>query len=451
MHSIKLEYDLALGERQNSEGSGKPLVLEEYLREYNKLKRIAYNKFVDETTLVETTRHISKNIETFLDRSWVGAAVLDAQALYESRRKLEKPLDIVFGGKENFLKLARGKISKEEWLEKRNPSLKFNGSKHDPCGNRKFKLDAKNSQIIFQPSRGIKFKLKIQASGKQKEFLEKLEFLAKNHEIPLSYCLKRGSISISVDETREALASDKWGSVENRILSLDLNPNYIAVAVCDYNGEKQNEVHAQVYSLVRSNQIGSTNKRKYEVLQISKSIFELAKHYNVETLAVEKLSIDKKNHGKGRRFNRLVNNLWNKKVLVNNLKKRCGFAQLRFQEIVPEYSSFVGCIMNPEKTDSVAAALEIGRRANLFVRIYHKKEFSPGKNIVFPRWNKHLANRWKEELGSRVISDWKDFYQWFKENPRFSYRVLFPDFVKKTKPRLFRHQSTKSNILVCFC
>lgn len=430
MHVIKLKYD--------SEDN-----LESYFSEYNKLKRIAYNQLLDERSLLESVNYILQNIKTFLDRSFINQVCLDAQSIYRSQKEIGQT-KIVFGKKKNLTKRSKGRISKEKWEQLRNPYIAFNGSKHDNFGNRKFKLDIDNNQVTFKPQKGDQFKLSFQCSEKQRKLLEKVQYLAENKQFPISYRITRTHICISIDEER--LAKLRNNFISNRILSIDSNPNYIGISICDYYNEQQKEIRSQVFDLLELNKKCNKNKRHHEIFEISKQIIKLAKHYECETIVVEKLEIQNKDHKKGKIFNRNLNNLWNRKKFIQNLNKHCNFESIKFIEIIPEYSSFVGCLNNPSKIDSIAAALEIGRRANLFVKIYYKKEFSTGKKIIFPKWDKSLMNRWKEELGEWRPKSWLEAYQWFRENPKFSYRVLLKDCMKNLK--LFRCKSRKSNIFL---
>ena len=67
-------------------------------------------------------------------------------------------------------------------------------------------------------------------------------------------------------------------------------------------------------------------KRDHELLEISKDIVKNAIHYRCSIVGVEDLNFKtKKNEDKskyrGRNWNRLCHNLWNRVDLVNNLKK----------------------------------------------------------------------------------------------------------------------------------
>ena len=57
---------------------------------------------------------------------------------------------------------------------------------------------------------------------------------------------------------------------------------------------------------------------------------------------MENLTIESSDKGKGRLFNKLCNNDWLRTTLRNNLLKRCNLFGIKFLEVRPEYSSFIG-------------------------------------------------------------------------------------------------------------
>jgi len=77
------------------------------------------------------------------------------------------------------------------------------------------------------------------------------------------------------------------------VLAIDLNPNYIGVAVCD-EGRKR-PVHTEVISLVALNKNSTTSQKKHWMLEVSKHIGELAHHYRAH-IAVEALGLAPKDH-----------------------------------------------------------------------------------------------------------------------------------------------------------
>lgn len=62
-----------------------------------------------------------------------------------------------------------------------------------------------------------------------------------------------------------------------------------------------------------------SNKRQYETIQIVKNIVNKAIYYKCQLISCEDLNIKSKNTDKGKKFNKLVNNSWNRNLFANNL------------------------------------------------------------------------------------------------------------------------------------
>jgi len=151
----------------------------------------------------------------------------------------------------------------------------------------------------------------------------------------------------------------------------------------------------------------------------STRIIALSKHHRVELIAFEDLNMKTKDHGKGKKYNRSVNNSWNRSRLIQNLVKKCNINGIKYKEIPAFYSSFVGCLMQSEEYDSIAAAMELSRRA---------RQFLTNQSVTnFPEVDlKAITTRWKEMLGSEIdVFSWKNLYDWFKKRTKLSYRKLF--------------------------
>lgn len=255
-------------------------------------------------------------------------------------------------------------------------------------------------------------------------------------EVGLTYRLNGEYFYICVD--LEKLTFDRYNVCKNTTLAIDMNPNYIGLCIINPNDKI---IHKQVYDLSK---IKNNNKRDYELTQIAISIAKLCKHYRVEMVGYEKLKIYSSNKGKGRRFNKQVNNDWHRGIFVNSLHKWLGIINCKWVEIIPEYSSYIGCIMYENETDSIAASIELNRRLREYKSIYIDKTKSKG-NIVYPLFTMSHFNRWKESLDDRVFKDWKESYQWFKET-KHSYRLTYPLWLKHNGIRPFRYKSFKSMI-----
>jgi hypothetical protein len=175
------------------------------------------------------------------------------------------------------------------------------------------------------------------------------------------------------------------------------------------------------------------NKKDYEVVEIAKSISNLCKHYKVECVGLEKLTMNTKDYGKGRKLNQLLNGSWNRNKFANNLKKRLNILGIKNQEIVCAYSSTVGCLDHSNETDSIAAALEMARRCHVFLNRYIKKrkEFSD-RDVMFPdvdrklikeRWNSILSEYNPKNIG------YKGIHEYLKQQKKLNnLRFLFKDY-----------------------
>lgn len=403
-----------------------------FLKECNKIKRIAFNLFKETEDKVKVTKTIKESYN--INRELVDASILefqvgDAYALMKSCKERGQK-KIIFGSLHQWKRFNKGIISKKEFQDIKNtlPVL-FTGRSNDSLGNRKIKLDVDNKQLIFKRTRNDHFNLKLITSNSRWKLLEKLQSFFKYNSTPITYKLGKEYVYMIFDES--ILKEKEHEFVENRIASLDINPNYIAFVVKDYSNDAL--IHESIYNISELNKTNYKNKKDYEVVQIAKQISKLCKHYQVECVGIEKLSILTKDHGKGRAFNKLVNNSWNRKKFINNLKKRLNILGIQNQEILANYSSTVGCLDHPNETDSIASALEIGRRCYIFLNRFIKKEkdfldvdvmFPPiNRGLIKERWNSILSDYNPKNIGYRGIHEYLK-----KEKKLNELRFIFKDY-----------------------
>ena len=106
----------------------------------------------------------------------------------------------------------------------------------------------------------------------------------------------------------------------------------------------------------------------------------LAKHYRVSAAVTERLAIGPKDHGKGKWFNRLINQVWFRRGLLEPMTRRFAAAGVTHLEVNPAYSSKLGNALWADLLripDPACAAVEIGRRA-----IWQVKFPAPQKDPV---------------------------------------------------------------------
>jgi hypothetical protein len=403
-----------------------------FLKECNKIKRIAFNSFKDTQDKTVVTRKIknSYNINyDLVDASIMEYQIGDAYALMKSCKD-RKQSKMIFGSLSQWKRFNKGLITKEEFNNVKNTQpILFTGRSNESFGNRKLKLDVKNKQIVFKKSRKKHYNLKFVTSNSRWKMLKKLQSYFEYNSTPITYKLDNNYIYITFDES--ILKEKEHQFIENRIAGLDLNPNYIAFTIRDFSDDSI--IHKSVYNLSKLNETHTKNKKDHEVIEIAKSISKICKHYKVECVGLEKLTMSPKNHGKGKRHNRLLNNSWNRNKFSQNLIKRLNIFGIKNQEIVCAYSSTVGCLDHPEETDSVAAALEMARRCHVFLNRYIKKrkEFSD-VDVMFPSFNRGLI----KERWNSILSDYnpknmgyKGIHEYLKKEKKSNeLRFLFKDF-----------------------
>ena len=231
-------------------------------------------------------------------------------------------------------------------------------------------------------------------------------------------------------------------------MSIDMNPNYIGWSIIDWKSDsKFNIIKSGLISIKQLNDkelslkgFNSeskerkyiTNKRNYETIQIVKSLVNKAIYYKCQIFSIEDLNIESKDSGKGKRFNRLVNNQWNRNGFINNLEKRCNIFGIKLLKVKPEYSSFIGNFLfrSLNLPDPVLSSIEISRRGYEFYNQYVIKVKNIKKNIIQPEINqfKHLYTKSLEEFD--LQDNWLDFiklYYIFKKS-KLKYRLSMDQF-----------------------
>ena len=262
-------------------------------------------------------------------------------------------------------------------------------------------------------------------------------------DIPITYKLSTDYIWISFNESILKELYKPYKPIKDRIISIDMNPNYIGYSIVDWkDSETFNIIDKGVISIKHLNdkfnslktnssnskKIYLNNKRLFETLQVSNFLIDKMKHYKCNIFAIEDLNIKSKDIDKGKRFNRLVNNQWNRNRLVNNLSKWCNIYNINLIKVKCEYSSFVGNIVyrNLNLPDMILSSIEISRRSYEFYHQYILKDTSIKKNIVFLELSnkiKRLINQSLEELNiNYCYSNLFDLYSYLK-NCKCRYRV----------------------------
>lgn len=444
--------------------------------EINCLKKDVQTKFEQMKTNKENLENeiisITKEIELLNDIKH--KTKKQVRTLFKLNKKLDfknKSLskDITFGGR-NLLKqisfLSNHKTNNSELIKdklktyKENRILPINyiGSLNDKNSNRYFQFNFNNSEIIYKPNGKKKIKINYKVKSNYKNILNKLQEVKDSKLLPISVKLTTKYIYITFDNSlltdysfnkkeyfndlklipkdnkilrkelfkkyiknqEERMFKDK---IMNRYCAIDLNPEYIGLSIIDKNNFKI--IHKQTFDLtllMKKNNKSScnfnskylTNKRKFEIGKIYKSIFNLINHYKVANFVIEDLNFKPKNiNDKPKEFNRKVKNIWNLDLQLNLINKHCINNGIKLIEINPVYSSFIGNLIYND-FDAVNASIEICRRG----MIKYEKN-----NNLFPKITSTIIDtvvkRFKQSFPDvQLIKDcisWKELYKLFKQ------------------------------------
>ena len=436
MQTLKIKYETSSLEDLN--------LIKEYQKQYSSLLHYVYNRTCENISQKEIREKVKSLSHTNLLDSWfIQSSIFEAKSLCQKDNK------IIFGGKKNFFDRLKGKISKSEYKNKRLSPIYSIGEVVNKSvkSNRKFHIEQDLDVIIFKPNKLTKIKLTLIGLGNRKSILSKLYQKQERKEIKITYKLDSEYVYISFDE--QDIYSFNYQKIENRILSIDLNPNYIGYSIVDWKSSNEFKVITSgVYSIKHLNDLDFNlkgksissddpkrlklnNKRQHEILEISKNLINKVIYYRCSIFSIEDLNIKSSDKENGKRFNKLVNNLWCRNLLVNNLTKRCNIFKIKLLKVKPEYSSFIGNFLfrSLNLPDMVLSSIEISRRAYEFNCQYITRTKNIKKNIIQPSISdfKDLIIKSLEEFNiNEKFESLIDIYYFFKKM-KLKYRLSLDD------------------------
>ena len=396
------------------------------LKEFNSIVHFSFNRFQEGLKEKEIR---SKVNELFKNNCWFNQCAIKAgQQLF----KKHKNKHIIFGGKSLMIKYLKKLITKEEYYLKKLLPINIQG---EACkkGNRLFNFDLMNSKIELKLSKKNHQEIEFYKPSKNLCVeISKIQELIEHKELTLTVSLNNEYIWLTFDESLLNIQEKFKDLKNNRVLGLDLNPNYIGISILEFNKKDEFKVlHKQVFDLSalnitskKSSEDKSSkyliNKRKFELIQICYEINKLMNYWKCSKLCIEDLNIKSSDKKHGRTFNRLCNNVWNRNLVVNKLKMLSIIYSYELVEVNPVYSSFIGNILygNENTPDMIASSIEIGRRG---YKKYSKGWFYPIFSI------EHLNEQWKQTLSG--IEDWKSAFNQIKKS-KLKYRFQLLKYIQ---------------------
>ena len=184
---------------------------------------------------------------------------------------------VVFGGKSLYKRYLRKLIDKEEFNKLKQLPISSQGEMLHK-GNRMFDFHFDNKSLIFKISK--KKHVDIQLGNIHRNFqkeLNRLNELCYDKKVTVSIRLNNEYIWITYDE-KLLSESVKFNELkDNRVMGLDLNPNYIGMSVIEFDKEDKFKVlYKQVFDLkILTDKTVPKNKRHYEIIKVCHTISNL--------------------------------------------------------------------------------------------------------------------------------------------------------------------------------
>ena len=364
-------------------------VISEDSRVYSDMYRYSFSRFKQGLSGKEVYAKVAElfpNMNCHLRNS----AQRNAVGLF----KLNKDKKVYFG---KFLRFKKGLISKEEFKDSRNIGILSEGEMNQK-GNRLFKIEVENSKFIYKRACKEHYDLEIveKLSDKRKQILSRLQSLMSEKKIPVTIRLKKDHIYLSYDEKIVENYRKFHNLFQNRVLGIDLNPNYFGISIIEFDHQDKYKIIRKEVIDVSELQKQSKNKIKFELYEINHRILTLCNQWHCGKLSCEDLKFNNKKKFWNKDLNRLCRNNFRFNIVKTHLETLCNTFGVEFIEVNAAYSSIIGNFIHGSATcpDMVAASIEIARRA---YKKFEKGWYQP-KFISNKRLQQVLGNQWKKEL-----------------------------------------------------
>ena len=400
-------------------------VISEDSRIYSSIYRFAYNRFKDGLSGKEVYAKVSESFP-FVNCHIRNSAQRNANGLF----RLNKDKKVYFG---QFKRFQKGLITKDEYRNSKNLGL-FSEGENNQHGNRLFKVDVQNGKVVYKRACKEHYDLIIdeQMSPKRKKILSTIQSLMEEKKTPITFKVKNNYVYLTYDEKIVEKEKQFKNLKSNRVLGIDLNPNYFGISIIEFDNNNEFKIiHKEVIDLEEL-QSKPKNKIHFELYEINHHILKLCKSYRVGKLAIEDLKFPK-NKFWSKKLNKLCKNQFRYSMVKSHLSTLCSTYGVELIEVNAAYSSIIGNFVHggDNTPDMVAASIEIARRA---YKKFEKGWFQP-KFVENERLKHVLGNQWKEELGLGYQS-WKGLSGKIKESKlkyRFQLNPLNAVFRKRNR------------------
>lgn len=471
---VKCKYEQTVTEKSNKEQR-----IVELTKEINGLIKLP--KSIKTTRTLFKKRNKIKYLENSLSRDITFGGKETLQKLSRLHNKINV-INLIKDPTErnNELNLNQIKINKQIKLWKDNRMLGvYILGEANRKGNRFFEFDFINKTLVYKPYKGKKIEIKYSCFGKHQETLLKLQDLIKNKLISVTLNVTTDKTSITFDDsTLSGFYFDKTertkeiksikekgystdvtknlindickkyhdelrlkkleGKLEKRYMAIDMNPEYIGFCIADRGDNDITKIVKKgvidlrglntKLKLSSSNPLSKyqNNKRKHELINSLKTLFDMASQYKVSHFISEDIdNINNIDSSFNKQANRKIKNIWHRELTEWQIEKRCVSTGIEHLKVIPAYTSFIGNIMY-DNFDATNAALEICRRGM----------FKFTKGLFYPKLTSTNIDTMSRMMNPRDVQEFKDCQNWVELYKIASHNGLRWrwDWDKVTKP-----------------
>ena len=351
-------------------------------------------------------RFIGSQLDSWFQQS----AIVNAKGMFDSDMSRPKKKFRIFGGKKQYIRRCKNLITNEEWRNCRISPLYIVGQANVK-GNRKFEFTSTNT-ISFKPFKGKRIEIELPKLRKNIHHLLRDAFeLAHHKRLAITVSMTTEYITFTIDIAKIKHDIKEYLPKASRYAGIDMNPNYIGIAVYDNN----KLIGTRLYNMSElTGKNKNETKIQHETREVANDVVKYLKHFRVNTIFLEELNFKQGNNGIGKNFNRLVQNQWKRNDFTSIVEPH-----FKSYRINAAYTSTIGNVLNRNMPDPVAAATEIALRGYRVV-ITRSKKFYPD----LPSTG-YLEEHWKQ-TEIPAIETWKDLHDWLK-NAKLRYRVSVPE------------------------
>jgi IS605 OrfB family transposase len=416
----------------------------QFLDELRRVQSAAIRTAYANAQHADGSKRLEKDVRDIVKSRFTKLGLLDSWAMHCAtragvlKRKLRPEGHMVFGGRAGFERRRKGLISNDQWKRMRLHPFVSYGDSQKVRGNQNIHLidettivvkigrkesGGRSGRTVTQIARLDLAKMKGAAAKIMHQLAELCAQPQKAQRINVSYFIGDTHVSITFDpgdlpdhpQRRRPVVSKK-----GRALGIDLNPNWIGLAVASSaeNPSKIEDTELLEHALLKLDMAvdASPELVRETLAAVCDRAISMARKHRCGTIVLEKGLGKLRSSGRSRSLNRLLNG-WARTVFVQILTRRARLAGIEVLEVWAGYSSTIGNLVF-DAPDACASATEIARRG--IARLAGIKD-------VLPAFEEGCVSRlWKNGKVPAELGSWQDVHRTIKA-AKTGYRRPHPD------------------------